>query len=269
VTIKLSSPTTREHWEVRVLFEDAWLLVLDKPSALLVSPDRYDADRPNLMKLLHRDIARRSAWVHERRDITYLANAHRLDFETSGALVLAKDKNTLTQLVNLFGSEKVSKTYVALVHGQAAGPQQIDAPIGMHPAKIGYMRVDMKRGKRASTRTEISQRFGRYTLLRCHPATGRTHQIRVHLRHAGWPIVGDTLYGGPGLYLSQLKPGYRFKPRQAEKPLLGRVALHAEQIAFEHPVTGQPLVITAPWPKDLSSAIKYLQRYDPAPEASV
>src|SRR5947209_981782 len=98
--IKLSAPATREFWKIPVLFEDAQLLAIDKPSRLLTSPDRYDPERPNLMKLLHRDIARNAPWVQERA-LTYLANAHRLDFETSGILLLAKTKPTLIRLANL------------------------------------------------------------------------------------------------------------------------------------------------------------------------
>jgi len=104
-TIKLSSPATREFWEIPVLYEDESLLALDKPSRLLTSPDRYDAERPNLMKLLHASIERGTPWAKE-RGLTYLMNAHRLDFETSGIILLAKTKPVLVALANLFGTEK-------------------------------------------------------------------------------------------------------------------------------------------------------------------
>src|SRR5882757_1323013 len=114
--IKLSSPATREFWELPVLFEDDHLLALDKPSRLLTSPDRYDAERPNLMKLLHSGIERSAAWARQ-RGLVYLMNAHRLDFETSGVLLLAKSKPVLVALANLFGAGQTAKTYLALVHG--------------------------------------------------------------------------------------------------------------------------------------------------------
>src|SRR5215469_7530231 len=114
--IKLSSPATHEFWELAVLFEDEHLLALDKPSRLLTSPDRYDPARPNLMKLLHAAIEAGKPWAAERK-LTYLMNAHRLDFETSGVILLAKTKPVLTALANLFGSEHPQKIYVALVHG--------------------------------------------------------------------------------------------------------------------------------------------------------
>lgn len=259
--IKLSSPATREFWEISVVYEDADLLALDKPSGLLTSPDRYDPNRPNLMKLLHAGIAESKPWARE-RGLTYLANAHRLDFETSGVILLAKNKPVLVQLADLFGAEKPAKKYVALVQGSPAEEEfEIDARLGPHPVKIGMMRVDPKNGKKSKTKFFVLERFSKWTLLRCEPLTGRTHQIRIHLRHAGLPIVGDELYGGKPLWLSRLKPNYRLKPGREERPLLARVALHAEQLELKHPVTGETILITAPWPKDLTVAVKYLRQF--------
>jgi hypothetical protein len=114
--VKLSSPATGEFWPVPVVFEDANLLALNKPAGLLTSPDRYDRERPNLMKLLHRDVERKAPWA-EARGLDYLANAHRLDFETSGVILLSKDKPTLVALANQFGTTHPEKVYVALVQG--------------------------------------------------------------------------------------------------------------------------------------------------------
>ena len=97
--------------------------------------------------------------------------------------------------------------------------------------------------------------------MQCRPVTGRTHQIRVHLRQAGLPIVGDTLYDGSPLLLSQLKSTYNLKPNKTERPLIDRVALHSAGLKLPHPVTGAEIVISAPWPKDLTVAVKYLRRY--------
>jgi 23S rRNA pseudouridine955/2504/2580 synthase len=117
------------------------------------------------------------------------------------------------------------------------------------------------RGKRALTVFEVRERFARFTLLQCESSTNRSHQVRVHLRHAGLPAVGDRAYGGRLLLLSSLKPQYRLKLNQIERPLLARPALHAEALDLPHPVTGAALAITAPWPKDLTVAVKYLRRY--------
>jgi RluA family pseudouridine synthase len=260
-SIKLSSPATREFREIPILFEDECLLALDKPSHLLTSPDRFDPERPNLMNLLHRGIERGAAWARERR-LTYLANVHRLDFETSGVILLAKDKPTLVALANQFGTEKPSKTYLALAHGAPTGDAfEVNAKLAPHPAKIGQVRVDAKHGKKSRTQFDVLERFSGYTLLKCRPLIDRTHQIRVHLRHAGLPIAGDSLYGGRPLLLSSLKREYRLKGDKTERPLMNRVALHAEQLSIVHPATGGTVTITAPWPKDLRVTVKYLRRY--------
>jgi RluA family pseudouridine synthase len=259
--IKLSSPATGQFWEIPVLFEDDHLIALDKPAGLLTSPDRYDPERPNLMKLLHRDVERGATWARQRQ-LSYLANAHRLDLETTGVLLLAKDKPTLVALTNQFGSNKPLKTYLALVHGTPSSPAfDVDAKLAPHPAKAGLMCVDMRRGKQAHTSFEVLERFRGYTLLKCQPRTGRTHQVRVHLLVSGLPIVSDMLYGGGALLLSRLKSGYRRKPGQAERPLLRRAALHAAQLQISHPANGTEVVITSPWPNDLTVAVRYLRRY--------
>jgi RluA family pseudouridine synthase len=259
--IKLSSPATREFWEIPVVFEDEHLLAVDKPSGLLTSPDRYDPQRPNLMKLLHSGIAEEKYWARERQ-LEYLMNAHRLDFETSGIILLAKNKPVLIQLANLFGTEKPAKKYAALVHGAPPEAEfEINQSLAPHPTRPELMRVDSKRGKRSLTRVTLREQFADHALLQCEPMTGRTHQIRVHLSYTGNPIVGDALYGGRPLFLSRLKRDYRLKPGKTELPLMGRVALHAEQLQLIHPVTNKEITITAPWSKDLTVAVKYLRKF--------
>lgn len=259
--IKLSSPATREFWEIPVLYEDDHLLAVDKPAGLLTSPDRYDPERPDLMRLLHEGIRRGAPWAVA-RGLTYLANVHRLDLETSGVLLLARQKASLIEVANQFNAARPTKEYVALVRGAPdAETFEVDAPLAPHPGRPGIFRVDPREGKRARTRFRVAERFGGYALLQCEPLTGRTHQIRVHLRHVNLPIVADAAYGGAPLLLSSLKANYRFKPDQPERPLIGRVALHATQITVRHPGTGERVVIRAPWPKDLTVAVKYLRRF--------
>ena len=260
-TIKLSSPATREFWEIPILHEDAHLLALDKPSGLLTSPDRNQPDRPSLTNLLHEGIERGTAWARE-SGRTYLMPAHRLEAEISGVILLAKSKVVLIALANLFGSEKAGRNYVALVQGAPAADQfRVDAKLAPHPMRHWIMRVNPTGGKRSTTAFEVRERFSGCTLLQCQLLTDRPHQIRVHLRHIGLPVVGDQLYGGRPLLLSRIKPVYQLKPNQTERPLVSRPALHAEALTLPHPVTGDLLTITAPWPKDLTVAVKYLRRY--------
>lgn len=262
-TIKLSDPGTKGFWEIPVVYEDEQLLAVNKPPLLLSSPDRYDRERPNLMRLLHRGIESGAPWA-KARGLTYLMNSHRLDFETSGVMLLAKSKPVLVALADLFGAEKPVKIYVALVHGRPSDERfSVDARLAAHPTKPGVVRVEEKGGKRSQTVFLIRERFGGFTLLECQPLTGRTHQIRVHLKHAGYPIVGDQRYGGRVLFLSSFKSNYRLKPKQTERPLLEHTALHAEQLRFLHPSTGREVAISAPWGKDLSVAVKYLRRLAP------
>ncbi|MEY2411148.1 MAG: rRNA pseudouridine synthase [Verrucomicrobiota bacterium] len=263
-TIKLSSPATREFWEIPVLVEDETLLALDKPAGLLTSPDRDDPARPNLITLLHSGIAEGKPWARS-RNLHYLANAHRLDFECSGVMLFAKTKPALITLANFFGAEKPRQTCVALVQDAPSEDSfSVEARIAPHPGRPGMMRVDNEHGKRARTVFEVRERFAGWTLLQCRPATQRPHQIRAHLRHVQLPIAGDRIYGGYPLLLSQLKRSFRLKPGHDERPLLGAFSMHVEELAIEHPVTGAEIKITAPWPKDLTVAIKYLRRYAPS-----
>lgn len=259
--IKLSSPATHQFWEIAVLYEDEHLLALDKPAQLPISPDRNDPQRPTLMKLLHHDIARGAPWARQRQ-LNYLANAHRLDCEITGIILLAKDKPSLVALANQFGTDKPVKSYLALVHGAPAQTQfQVAAKLAPHPVHLGRMRVDEKGGKPAKTEFDRLEQFAGFALLQCQPLTNRTHQIRVHLQSIGLAIVGDSWYGGKRLLLSQLKSHYRLKPGQSERPLLDRVALHAQTLTLTHPATGSLVTLSAPWPKDMTVAVKYLRRY--------
>jgi len=278
-SIKLSSPATRAFWEIPVLFEDEHLLALDKPPLLLTSPDRGDPERPSLLKLLHQHIERGVPWATTRA-LNYLMIAHRLDFETSGVLLLVKSKPVLVALADLFGSERIMLKYAALV--QSVPPEEtmlteaklapVEPPRNPHsdaaeerlalPAAILYqLRVDERRGKRSKTEFQIRERFAGYTLLECRPFTHRPHQVRAHLRHLRLPIAGDAAYGGSPLLLSQLKSGYRLKPQKTERPLISNPAIYSEELSFPHPITGAQITITAPCPKDFAVALKYLRRY--------
>jgi 23S rRNA-/tRNA-specific pseudouridylate synthase len=140
---------------------------------------------------------------------------------------------------------------------------EVDAPLAPHPLKLGAMRVDANEGKKSKTRFTVLENFPRhgYALLQCEPLTTRTHQIRVHLRCADLTVVGDDIYGGKPLWLSRLKQDYRLKPGREERPLISRVALHAEELSLPHPVTKETVTIKSELPKDFKVALKYLRQY--------
>ncbi|MEO5803369.1 MAG: pseudouridine synthase [Verrucomicrobiota bacterium] len=258
--IKLSAPETRDFWEIPILFEDEHLLALNKPAQLLTSPNRFDLARPSLIHLLHRDIERGATWAKHRPGLIYLMNAHRLDAETTGVILLAKTKPVLIALANQFGAEKPLKTYTALVRGSMQQDTfEVNAKIAPHSLKLGQMRVEEKNGKQARTDFTVRERFKGYLLLECRPLNARTHQIRVHLQYLGLPILGDNTYGGPQLLLSSLKKDYHLKPKKVERPLISTLALHAEKLVLSHPTTGNEISIEAPRPKDLTVAVKYLR----------
>ena len=261
--IKLSSPATREFWEIPVLFEDENLLALDKPARLLTSPDADDLARPSLMKLLHVGIANQKPWAQQRH-LDYLNHANSPDFDASGVLLLAKNKAAFITLANSFSSEKARIKYVVLARSEALESQfEVDAKLSPHPVQPGVMCVDPQGGKPAATRFEVLENFTRhgYALLRCEPLIERAHQVRVHASHAGLKIAGDELYGGKPLWLSRLKKDFRLKPGREERPLISRAALHLEELQFPHPVTNETVIINSEWPKDLKVALKYLRQF--------
>ncbi len=251
-----------------VLHEDATLLAFDKPSGLLVAPDRWDKAKVNLMALVHAELG---------RDV---ANVHRLDADTSGVLLCAKTKPALDFLSGQFQSKTVEKVYHALVivlppdeamkvvkpvradDGGLPDAFTVDLALDKDEQNPGRMRVFKKRGGKPSvTEFRTLERFGRYALVECRPLTGRTHQLRVHLAAAGAPILNDRFYGAPGteLRLSELKRGY--KGREGEKPLLARLALHASTLVVKHPDTREPVTIQSGFPHDFALALKYLRKF--------
>ena len=211
--VKLSSPATGEFWEIPVLFEDGDLLALNKPAQLLVSADRSDPKRPNLMQLLHLGIERGAPWAKQ-GGLDYLMNAHRLDFGTSGVILLAKNKPALVALAAQFAIDEPRRIYAALVRGSGlADTFETDAKLAPHPLQMGVIRVDPREGNRSRTVFAVRERFNGFFLLECRPWPDRAHQIRAHLKHLRLPLVGDDVYGGNPLFLSTLKPDY--EPKRA------------------------------------------------------
>ncbi len=235
-----------------VIYEDDALLVFDKPSGLLVAPDRWDKERPNLMALVHAKLG------------PGVANVHRLDADTSGVLLCAKTKAALDFLSGQFQAKAAGKLYLALVVGTPASADfTVAVALQADERRPGLMRPAGRRGKPCTTMFKVREAFRGFTWLECRPQTGRTHQIRVHLATTGLPILGDPLYGdGTRLLLSNLKRGY--KHRAEERPLLNRLALHASELVVAHPVTREPVTLHAPLPHEFDVALKYLRRFSAA-----
>ncbi len=259
--LKVSSPATKDYWEIPVIYSDEHLLAIDKPAGLLTSPDRYDPDRPNLADLLHAHISKGTPWAKE-RGLTYLTAAHRLEFDTSGVLLFARSKAVLLKLADQFGANLAVWKILALVSGTPEEDSfEVDAPLSPHPVRPGVMRVDHDHGKHSLTRFRILERFVGSTWLECVPVTSRNHQVRTHLWWVKNSVVGDRVYSGKPLWLSEIKPGYRARKSRPERPLMNRTALHASSLELKHPVTGATLLIESAPARDLQIALKYLRRY--------
>jgi RluA family pseudouridine synthase len=231
-----------------IIHEDEALLAFDKPSGLLVAPDRWDKTRLNLMALVH---ARFGYGV---------ANVHRLDADTSGVLLCAKTKAALDFLSGQFQAKTAEKAYHALVVGAAAEAFTSELALRPDEGRPGLMRAVKKGGKPSVTDFRVLERFRGFAWLECRPRTSRTHQIRVHLAAAGLPILNDSFYGDDTrLLLSALKRGY--KGRAQERPLISRLALHASELAVVHPLTHERVTLRAPLPNEFAVALKYLRRF--------
>lgn len=248
------------HWVLPVLWEDEHLLVLDKPSGLAVRPTAEHPEVPTLLALLHDGVEQGARWAVE-RSLGFLGTPQRVDAEASGAVVLARSKTCWTALANQFALHLAPESVVALAEGSAEETFAIDAPLARRPTPAGFYRLDARRGRKAETHCTVLETIRGYVLLRCQPIGGRPQQVRAHLRRRGLRVVGDPLYGGRPLLLSRIKPGYRFKPDQEERPLLGRPAIHIEGLKMAHPVSGEPIEVQSPWPKDFEVSLRYLRRF--------
>ena len=224
-----------EPMALEVVHEDAHLLVLDKPAGLVVHPAPGHWSGTLLNGLLARDGA---AARLPRAGIV-----HRLDRDTSGLMVVARTREAMEALVRMIAAREVTRQYVALGHGRWSGPaaRQVDAPIGRDPRnRLRMAVVDLRQhaGKPARTLIESLGGTDELCLVRCTLETGRTHQIRVHMASIGHPLVGDEVYGG--------------RPVDG----LARQALHAWQLAFVHPVTGEAMRWRRPPPADLAALLR-------------
>jgi len=256
------APPVAPAAEIPVLYETEDWLVVDKPPGLAVEPERWARDKATLSGALLQMSQERST---ESQGLSLrLRLVHRLDKDTSGAVLVAKNLQTERFLRTAFDEGRVRKRYLALVEGEhplADGEEEvIDLPLGPDERKSGRMIVPGRGGKPSRTRVQVERRFRGYTLLACEPLTGRTHQIRVHLAETGFPLAVDPTYGRRDAFLlSAIKPGYKQKPGRPERPLIDRLTLHASRIGVPGP-DGEITWVESPLPRDFERALKQLDK---------
>lgn len=234
-----------------VLFEDESLIVINKPADLPVHPPKAGrgGTLANALLFHFRELSR--------TDPIRPGIVHRLDADTSGVIVCAKDESAHFKLAKQFELRTVRKEYIGLVRGRMKEPHgSIDKPIARHPDHYEMQRVHSS-GKPAQTEWDVLETFKRFSLLRLRPRTGRTHQLRVHLATINHPIVGDRLYSKrPPLTLAEVN-GREAEP--GEPPLIARQALHAAKLEFDHPRTGERVSFEAPLPDDIQRTLQALR----------
>lgn len=224
---------------LEVVYEDADLLVVNKASGMVVHPAPGHHDDTLVNALLAR-----YSELHVTEEDQRPGIVHRLDRDTSGLLIVAKNTHTQAALVEQMKRHEVVKRYLALVEGIVALDSGIiDAPIGRNPRHRQQMAIIASGSREARTHFRVLERFARYTLLLLQLETGRTHQIRVHLKAVGHPVVGDPIYGSG---------------RKQPDLLSQRQFLHAYQLSFTHPVTGEAIELEAPLPDDLQAGLDSL-----------
>lgn len=234
----VAPPPVAQPMPLPVVYEDEALAVIDKPAGLVVHPAHGHAAGTLWNGLMAR-YPELASWPKEEG---WPGLVHRLDRDTSGLLVVARNPQARDALRAQFKVSQVRKVYLALVIGRPEHDQaRIDAPIARDPHDRKRMAV-VEGGRAAITDYRVRERLGNYTLLEVRPLTGRTHQIRVHLAAIGHPVAGDRVYGP-----------------ERQKLDLRRLFLHAAELTFRHPVTGQEMTFRAPLPEELESVLRQLR----------
>lgn len=236
-----------EAMRLEILFEDPDLLVIDKPAGLVVHPGSGNTDGTLVNGLLHYDEALAA--------LPRAGLVHRLDKDTSGCLVVARTARAHNYLVQALKRREIHRHYQALVWGRVIAGGHVDAPLGRHPVDR-RRQVVREDGRRAVTHYRVNRHLAGATLLDLKLETGRTHQIRVHMQHAGFPLVGDPMYGrrgSPSGLTDAQRSAWRAFPRQA---------LHAVRLELEHPVSGDRVDVVSALPDDMAALIEALRPPD-------
>lgn len=228
--------------KIDVLYVDDSIIAINKAPGMLVIPDRFDANKPCLKNILSRSYG----------DI-YIV--HRLDYETSGVLIFGRTAQAHQHLSLQFADGNVTKIYLAFTMTPSAPSGVIDAPIRENKLARGRYKIHPK-GKPSKTTYKVIERYGQYALIELQLHTGRSHQIRVHMKHIKAPLIVDAKYGNAeAFYLSSIKR-VRLAKHGEEKPLLHRSSLHSWKLTIIHPVSEESIHFEAPMPKDMR-AVQY------------
>jgi 23S rRNA pseudouridine955/2504/2580 synthase/23S rRNA pseudouridine1911/1915/1917 synthase len=257
--MKLSDFTIRDSDSrkkiIGIIFEDEDLIVVDKPSGLPVIPDRWNTSKPNLFDIINLKL----------QEVTKLQDArlwivHRIDEDTSGIVLFAKNATIHRKLNGAFEKKIIRKTYLAIVKGTPASDTgKIEFPLS--PPKHGKVSIDPN-GKPAVTRFQVLEKFKRFSLLEVYPETGRTHQIRVHLKAIGNSLAVDPVYSRfSRLGIEHLKR-IRSMEGEHEVSLISRLTLHAYKLEINTPNIKKKYSFTANIPKDMMAAVKALRKWD-------
>jgi RluA family pseudouridine synthase len=241
--------------KVEIIYQDDDIIVINKPAGVSVTKDRTGAAQ--LKDILPGQLTPAVC--------AQLRLVHRLDKDTSGVMLLAKNIEAQTKFTAYFEKREVKKTYLAIVTGFVPAPQgTIDAPLTRSPKNPALMYIARKKAKTAITNWKLLADFGSVALLAVNPLTGRTHQIRVHLSSIGLPLAIDPLYGSSSpLFLSDFKSDYRLGRNQTERPLIERLTLHAYQIEFPKSQGNHPDSFIAGLDKKFAACLKMLTKYNP------
>lgn len=230
-----------------IIYEDEALLIINKPAGLVTHPAIGNPDNTLINAVLYH--------CPTNQQLPRGGIVHRLDKDTTGLLLIAKTAESLRYFIELLKNREISREYRALVKGEIISGGTVDAPIGRHP-RDRLRQAVVSQGKPAQTHYRIIKRFRGYTLLQLHLGTGRTHQIRVHMAHIGYPIVGDQVYGGrlhcPPQTANEVKQALQHFKRQA---------LHAYRLSFIHPLSQKNQSFSAPLPDDFKQLLEPLEQY--------
>ncbi len=260
VTIPPPEPADLEPEDIplRVVFEDEHLLVIDKPAGLVVHPAAGNQTGTLVHALLFH-----ARQLSAHGDLLRPGIVHRLDKDTTGLMVVAKTEHAHATLADALRARTVRREYAAIVWGRIRDDAgEVEAPIGRNPGDRKRMAVRSTGGKAALTRYAVRARYAFATLLDLRLATGRTHQIRVHMAFIGHPVFGDPSYGGRAPRLTQLTPPLRVQAKRALE-VLPRQALHAARLSFRHPETGRELEFASPLPEDFTTALALIADLEP------